>query len=217
MNADKAPSAASFPQRLAMMAVLARDLLDEILNDATTASNTTEPKPISVPVDIGVTTAPYYTDKTRAIESDGREWYPSKPTHIHLVGFDTLTRLFNPKYYPSFDPPLSALKPYFDDGGHRLRVTLRPGDEYGDVRNQKAFVVGLANGEMDPDGAKGEWGQQIDLIPPNPKTGVSSTNVRKAAKAGDWNEVKQSCTPGVAEWLKSEKLYDDDDTGAKMA
>lgn len=208
MNADKAPSAASFDQRLAMMAVFAGDLLHSL------TSYPSECWP--VPIDIGVTTAPYYTDKTKAIESTGSNWYPRKAKHVHLVGYDTLTRIFAAKYYSSFDPPLSALNPYFDPG-HELRATLRPADEYGTVEEQTAFHQRLADGEMESEGGKREWARQVHLVPPNPKIGVSSTAIRKAAKAGDWEQVGQLCTPAVAHWVEAEKLYEEDDRGTKMA
>lgn len=208
MNADKAPSAASFDQRLTLMSMFAGDLIKSLEASSDEYS--------IVPVDVGVTTVPYYTEKSAAIETEGLEWYPAKPKHIHLVGFDTMTRFFATKYYQKFDPPFSALNPYFD-GGHGLRVTLRPDDEYGSVDDQKAFLTKLEDGEMEKDGGKKEWAKQIELVPPNPQTGVSSTKIRKAAKSINWNEVSRLTTPTVAEWVKGEKLYAEDDRGAKMA
>lgn len=157
MNADKAPSAASFDQRLTLMSIFAGDLLESLKSSPDEYS--------VVPVDIGVTNVPYYTDKSAAIESEGQHWYPAKPKHIHLVGFDTITRFFGAKYYQKFDPPFSALNPYFDNG-HGLRVTLRPDDEYGSVDDQKAFIKRLEDGEMEKDGAKREWAKQIEPVPP---------------------------------------------------
>ncbi|CAK4034797.1 Hypothetical predicted protein [Lecanosticta acicola] len=207
MNADKAPSPAAFEQRLSMMTVFAHDLLESLSADSQTTP---------VPVDIGVTTAPYYTDKSSAIETEGAEWYPTKPIHVHLVGFDTLTRFFAAKYYQKFNPPFSALNPYFD-AGHRLRVTLRPDDDHGSVDEQRSFHKRLEDGEMEKDGAKKEWANQVELVSPNPKAGVSSTKIRRAAKSGDWETVKELCTPSVAEWVQNHRLYEEDATGAKMA
>jgi nicotinamide-nucleotide adenylyltransferase len=208
MNADKAPSAAPFHQRLTLMVILAVDLLEAIREKTGEYS--------AVPVDIGVTTVPYYTEKTAAIESEGREWYPNQPRHIHLVGYDTLTRFFASKYYKDFDPPFSALNPYFDDG-HRLRVTLRPDDAFGTIAEQKAFLKRLENGEMEAEGGKREWAQLVELVDPSPKAGVSSTRIRRAANAGDWDVVGELCTDGVAEYVKAEGLYAEDARGAKMA
>lgn len=195
MNADKATSAAAFDHRLTMMAIFATDLLKKLKsNDQST-----------IPVDIGVTTAPYYTDKSIAIEKEGP--YSSQPKHVHLIGYDTLVRVFAAKYYQKFDPPFSALDPYFDSG-HEFRATLRPGDD-GETDSQKAFLDGLGDGSMEKDGGKREWSKQVHLVPPNPRSGVSSTKIREAAKGGDWSTVQELCPPSIAEWVKEEGLYDD--------
>ncbi|KAK4575285.1 hypothetical protein LTR86_001137 [Recurvomyces mirabilis] len=208
MNAEKAPSAASFEQRLTLMTLFATDLLSSLKESSDHSVSA---------VDIGVTSLPYYTDKSAAIDTEGmRDFYPSKPAHVHLVGYDTITRFFAPKYYPKFNPPLSALDPYFN-AGHCLRVTLRPDDEYGSVDDQKAFIQRIETGEMENEGAKKEWSKQIEVVPPNPRAGVSSTKVRKATKAGRWDDVQDLCTAGVAAYVESESLYEGDDRGAKMA
>ncbi|KAK5724312.1 hypothetical protein LTR15_004356 [Elasticomyces elasticus] len=206
MNAEKAPSAAAFEQRLTLMTVFAADLLQK-LKDSKDHS--------TVSIDIGVTSLPYYTDKSAAINTEGTEWYPSKPAHVHLVGYDTITRFFAPKYYPKFDPPLSALDPYFE-AGHGLRVTLRPDNEFGTIEEQRAFVKRLETGGMESVGGKKEWVKQVELVEPNARSGVSSTKIRKAAKRGDWEEVGELCTPGVVEYVKSEGLYADDDREANL-
>lgn len=210
MNADKAPSPAPFQHRLAMMALLAQDLLSSLQQE--TESN---PDKEELSIDVAVTTAPYYNAKSAAISDS--EAYPSHPRHTHLLGFDTITRFFNPKYYAStHDPPLSALAPFFE-AGHRLRVTLRPDESNYTLEDQKSFVDSLANGSMEKDGAKREWAQQVELVDPNPRAGVSSTRVREAAKKGQWKTVEELCTPQVAEWVRTYKLYEGDATGAKMA
>ncbi|KAK5737367.1 hypothetical protein LTR17_006784 [Elasticomyces elasticus] len=201
MNAEKAPSAAAFEQRLTLMTVFAADLL-QTLKDSKDHS--------TVSIDIGVTSLPYYTDKSAAINTEGTQWYPGKPAHVHLVGYDTITRFFAPKYYPKFDPPLSALDPYFK-AGHGLRVTLRPDNEFGTIEEQRAFVKRLETGEMESVGGKKEWVKQVELVQPDARSGVSSTKIRKAAKRGDWEEVGELCTPGVVTYVKSEGLYADDD------
>ncbi|SMR61060.1 unnamed protein product [Zymoseptoria tritici ST99CH_3D1] len=208
-NADKAPSAASFPHRLTMMTIFAQDLLKSITDSTGTSS--AEP----VPIDIGVTKAPYYTDKSSAIESDGAEWYPSKPRHIHLVGFDTLTRFFAAKYYQDFDPPLSALEPYFS-AGHHLRVTLRPDEKYGTVEEQRAFLKNMEDGGLESVGGKREWAKAVQLVEPNEEGGVSSTKIRTAAKEERWEVVDGLCTEGVAGWVRREGLYEEDAEGKKM-
>ncbi|KAI9714352.1 MAG: hypothetical protein M1820_000313 [Bogoriella megaspora] len=204
-NADKAPSPASFTQRIALMEIFARDLLSHLkqLNASTT-----------IPIDVAVTKKPYYTDKSTSIMESAL--YPSQPQHVHLCGFDTLTRIFEPKYYKSFDPPLSALEPYFD-AGHRLRVMQRPDGEYGTAEEQREYLEGLAEGRMEEQGGKREWAEKVEMVEGEEGIGVSSTRVRRAAKGGDWKEVRRLCTEGVAEWVIGERLYEEDASGAKMA
>ncbi|KAL2352781.1 hypothetical protein BJ546DRAFT_1027821 [Cryomyces antarcticus] len=211
-NADKAPSAASFPQRLVLMTLLAEDLLSTFQPPSSSAPAHEDADALAV--DIGLTTAPYYTDKSAAIAAS--DVYPSHPVHIHLVGFDTLTRFFNAKYYPDFDPPLSAVAPFFD-AGHRLRVTLRPDDEFGSAAQQREYLAKIARGEREGEGARREWAELIEMVDADESVGVSSTRVRRAAKKGDWEEVERLCTRGVAEWVREEKLYEGDDRGSKMA
>lgn len=217
LNADKgsgAPAASS--ERLVMMTLFAQDLLSTIVNPrqdskSGDSGDREESDYVPTPIDIGITKAPYYTDKSIAIaESDaesGRSpFYPDFPQHVHLIGFDTVTRFFNPKYYTSFDPPLSALNPYFDTG-HELRVFLRPDDASEDEAVQRAWLKQIEDGELEAKGGKKEWASQIELVSPSNTLGVSSTRIRGAASTGQWNIVESLCSDGVAAWLKERSLY----------
>ncbi|KAG9773798.1 hypothetical protein KCU88_g5687, partial [Aureobasidium melanogenum] len=111
---------------------------------STTDTNNTSTHPSSpLPIiDIGITKEPYFTDKARCIDESNIYHPPvATPNHnhvenntsttstgqyieqIHLTGFDTLIRIFTPKYYPNHHPPLSALQPFLSR--HRLRATVR--------------------------------------------------------------------------------------------
>lgn len=225
LNADKAgASPAPFPHRLTMMTIFAEDLLRQIYSGSTTEDDSPADS-ASVPIDIGVTKAPYYTDKSNAIASTSAgpvssssedahasdSFYPDSPKHIHLLGFDTLTRFFNPKYYSDSDPPLSAIAPYFD-AGHALRATLRP-DESGATAaesesEQRAWLKRLADGDMEVQGGRREWARHVELVGPNKRVGVSSTKIRRAAQIGQWEEVRALCCEGVEEWIREKRLYD---------
>jgi nicotinamide-nucleotide adenylyltransferase len=174
-------------------------------------------------IDIGLTKEPYYSDKSVAIKDTTPPFYSSNPIHVHLTGYDTLIRFCNPKYYPEYDPPLSALKPFFD-AGHKLRVTQRPTDpsdkssqEFGTVEEQQRYVQNLRDGTREKDGFKPQWGNNIDMVEANEGVGISSTRVRNAAKEGKWDEVEQLCTEGVAAWLKDQALYSEDASGKKLS
>ncbi|KAF2026281.1 Nucleotidylyl transferase [Setomelanomma holmii] len=217
-NADKAPSPASFVQRIALMTVFAEDLSRRLKE--TKASQTADVADISI--DIGLTKEPYYSDKSVAIAETTPPFYSSNPIHVHLVGYDTLIRFCNPKYYPKYNPPLSALKPFFS-AGHKLRVTQRPTDptdasssEFGTVEEQRKYLQRLRDGEQKDAGFEPAWDSQIDMVQADEGVGVSSTRVRKAAKDGKWDEVGKLCTEGVAAWIKDQALYSEDASGKKM-
>jgi nicotinamide-nucleotide adenylyltransferase len=217
-NADKAPSPASFVQRIALMTVFAEDLSRSLKSASPSMSDDVS----NVSIDIGLTKEPYYSDKSAAIAETTPPFYASKPIHIHLVGYDTLIRFCNPKYYPKYEPPLSALKPFFD-AGHKLRVTQRPTDssdessnEFGTTGEQERYLQDLKHGKQEKAGFEPAWGNNIDMVPAEEGVGVSSTRVRKAANAGDWNTVGELCTEGVAAWIKDQGLYSEDASGKKM-
>jgi len=180
---------------------------------------------IQLPIDVGLTTAPYYTDKSAAIANEEPLSYPSKPRHIYLMGYDTLTRFLAPKYYPKFDPPLSALSPFFD-AGYGVSVLLRPNSSSDNAvtndteEEQRAYISALSDGSLEKEGFKREWSKQIGILEGNDvvdTVGVSSTAIRKAAKDGDWDEAEKLCTPGVTAWVREMRLYEGDEKGVEMA
>ncbi|KAF1833328.1 Nucleotidylyl transferase [Decorospora gaudefroyi] len=218
-NADKAPSPASFVQRIALMTIFAEDV-SRSLRKAKSSFHADDA--VDIAIDIGVTKEPYYNDKSAAITETTPPFYPSNPVHIHLVGYDTLIRFCNPKYYPQHNPPLSALKPFFD-AGHKLRVTQRPAhasdassSEFGTREVQAKYLQDLKDGKQEPAGFERAWGSNIDLVQAEEGVGVSSTRVRNAAKRGDWEAVAELCTDGVAAWIRDQALYCGDARGMKM-
>lgn len=217
-NADKAPSPASFAQRIALMTVFAEDLSQSLKN----ATPSLGADIANISIDIGLTKEPYYSDKSVAITETTPPFYSSSPVHVHLVGYDTLIRFCNPKYYPKYDPPLSALKPFFE-AGHKLRVTQRPtdpndgsSDAFGSIEEQQKYLQDLKAGGQENAGFEPAWGNNIDMTQADEGVGVSSTRIRNAAKEGEWDEVGKLCTEGVAAWIKDQKLYSKDATGKKM-
>ena len=178
-----------------------------------------------VPIDVGLTTVPYYADKSAAIANEEPLTYPSNPKHVHLIGYDTLTRFLAPKYYPKFNPPLRALSPFFD-AGYEVSVLLRPSSSSDNAvtddteEEQRAYISALSNGSLEKEGFKREWSKQIGILEGDDvadSVGISSTAIRKAAKYGDWDIVEKMCTPGVAAWVREMRLYEDDEGGARTA
>ncbi|KAF2998181.1 hypothetical protein E8E13_003804 [Curvularia kusanoi] len=216
-NADKAPSPASFAQRIALMTMFAEDF------SRTLKQQSADTELADLSIDIGLTKEPYYTDKSLAIKETVPPFYSSDPIHVHLTGYDTLIRFCNPKYYSQHNPPLSALKPFFD-AGHKLRVTQRPADshdkssnEFGTIQEQQKYVDDLRNGTREKDGFKSEWSHNIDMVQASGGVGISSTRVRNAAKEGRRDIVESLCTEGVAAWIKDQALYSEDASGKKLS
>lgn len=162
-------------------------------------------------VDVGVTKCPFFLDKALAIEESG--FYTPKepkspnsgfqqPEQIHITGFDTLTRLLNPKYYPPTQT-LAPLSHLFSK--HRIRVTKRveKDKDWGDVEAQETYLRDLAEGKREKEGGKREWAERIELVDGAEEgDGVSSTKVRERGEG--W---RQLVTEGVREWIEEEGLY----------
>jgi nicotinamide-nucleotide adenylyltransferase len=193
-NADKAPKPASFSQRLSMMSLFAQDLLSRLDESQKSCS-----------IDIGLTTEAYYTDKSAAIALSHK--YDGSPKHVHLMGYDTLIRFLSPKYYDKFNPPLSALNPYFD-AGHAIQVFLRPGPGDGPyLMAQKSYIKHLRNGALAEEGFKEKWVDLISVIECSDAVGISSTNAREASERRDWLGLSNMVTDSVASWIQQNNLY----------
>ncbi|KAK4075148.1 uncharacterized protein Triagg1_4812 [Trichoderma aggressivum f. europaeum] len=192
-NADKAPKPASFPVRLGMMEGFGRDLLGS-LGD------------VGTEIDLAVTTMPYFHDKARVISeswmysssSEGRE-----PEQVFLAGFDTVIRIFNPKYYGD-GGMRAALGPFFERA--RLRVTMRTDDEWGGEEEQREYVRGLGEGRLDDVGGDVAWAGRVDLVEGR-GDGVSSSKVRDMVKRGEKEGLERLVDGEVMGWIEGEGLY----------
>jgi nicotinamide-nucleotide adenylyltransferase len=197
-NADKPSTPAPFEDRLVMMTLLARELHNDLTSSGSTASPDDCPQ-----IDIGVTKEPYFVNKAAAIDSSKE--YPASTEQVHLTGFDTLIRIFNPKYYPP-EHTLQPLEPFLTQ--HRLRVTMRPSDEWGGRQEQENYLADLAQGGREKDGAKPAWASRIQLVEGR-KPGdepVSSTRARDAAQSGD-TRLSTLVSPSVGDYVLSRALY----------
>jgi nicotinamide-nucleotide adenylyltransferase len=175
-----------------MMAISARELSTQV-----------SPTPS---VYIGIIKCPYFLDKAAAISSS--EEFPSNPEQVYLIGYDTLVRIMDPKYYPPAHN-LAALDPFMRN--HRLRVTLRPNDGWGSRDDQEAYLQMLAQGGLETEGGKKEWVERIELVEgqTNGEAVISSTTAREAAQKGDDELLRKMVTDGVANWIIERRLYRD--------
>ncbi|TPX11680.1 uncharacterized protein E0L32_007659 [Thyridium curvatum] len=234
-NADKKPKPAGFEQRMAMMWAFARDMHGELSGAGTGAERAGGGEQEGrddggMPIDIALTTKAYFHDKSSAIAEDG--FYGAdgpeqeqEQEQEFLTGYDTLIRIFNPKYYsspasPNYQPsageetPMKrALSPFF--GRARLRVVMRADDEWGGREEQVRYVEGLKgpDGLLRKVGGREEWADKIDLVEGRREGEeiVSSTLARAAAKAKDWAALGKLVSPEVGRWIEREGLYEEEE------
>lgn len=193
-NADKATVPASLEDRLVMMTLFAHELLYD--------NQDTE----RLSIDIGLVKQPYFHDKAKAV--DEANIYSKQLQQVHLVGFDTLIRIFNTKYYPP-DHNLRVLQPFLSK--HRLRGTYRADDEWGTREDQDQYVIDIADGKRAAEGAQSEWAKNLTLVEGRRKGEdiVSSSLARKAAKNEPFRLAKY-VMPTLRDWIVSENLYVED-------
>lgn len=104
-----------------------------------------------------------------------------------LVGTDTLTRVFDPKYYDDMDRALDHLF-------------------------ERAHLVCCARG-ADADAVLHEhpkiqdWARRGNVRFIDAVGEVSSTAIRRAVQNGDWELAERLCAPDVGEYVRKEGLY----------
>jgi nicotinamide-nucleotide adenylyltransferase len=223
-NADKAAgSPDALAERLGMMWAFAGDVKRSLLEYENGEDGSDEAElGNDVDIDVALTTLPYFHQKSAAIAD--AEFYKrhaknetdngSSPEQVVLAGYDTLIRLFNPKYYgaptdgDTETPIRKALDPFFSKA--MLRVTMRTGAEWGGKSDQMAYVEDVLHGDaLQKLGGNKAWAQRIELVEgrADNEDVVSSTLARDAAKSNDWELLKRLVPASVASWVQDEKLY----------
>ena len=205
-----------------MMSIFADDLFDRIgkalivLN--VNQSDGTRLKDLIV--DICVTKEPYHVDKAEAIARSetldrsssilDQKNFDNEPEQIHLLGYDSLIRLLDAKYYPPRHD-LSALVPLFSK--HRLRVTYRADSDWGSKAEQDGYLEALRRGDREFEDGNRDWAKKIEMVEGRTEGGIviSSTRVRQAAKDGDHRALNNLLTCGVTQYVMQEGLYQENE------
>lgn len=199
-NADKAPRPASLAVRLGMMEAFGRDLVEQSARRREEGKEEEEGESegeSGLEVDLAVTTMPYFHDKARAIGDSG--FYDGSgvmPEQVFLAGFDTATRIFEPKYYGGRQRMEAALRSFFDRA--RLRVMVRRGDGWGPDEEQRRRLE-------EEETAGGPWRERMDFVEGLGRA-VSSSAVRAMVMAGERVDDRL-VGHGVLEWIGEEGLY----------
>lgn len=152
-NADKAPQPASFDKRMEMMCLMADMLKEERISSS-----------------VGITTFGKYVDKYKVI----RKSYFPKGTMSFLVGFDTITRIFDPKYYVPHLPS-QALNDFMKSS--EFCCLTRAGEE--EHNKQVNYADHISQGFYEPSIPR-SWGSRIHVLVNDKKYEcVSSSSIRK--------------------------------------
>ncbi|KAI0878543.1 hypothetical protein GGS24DRAFT_443270 [Hypoxylon argillaceum] len=228
-NADKAPKPAGFPQRLAMMYAFAQGILAAVAERGAAGGSGRAVSGGGMEceaVDIAVTTEPYFHAKARAIamsdfyhgiaESDQPERAVRiddavKSEQVYLAGYDTLIRIFNPKYYPN-NSMKASLDPFFAHA--RLRITMRTDDDWGSAAEQISYLDELRAGKLEEAGGRVEWVDRVDLVQGRKadEAIISSSKVRDTVRRQDWDALGGLVGEDVVGWIRENNLYVNDDT-----
>lgn len=228
-NADKAPKPAAFSQRLAMMYAFAQGILADSVGESAAVGSGAALERGEIgdceAVDIAVTTEPYFHAKAQAIATsdfyqgvEAQEEPESavsidnavESEQVYLTGYDTLIRIFNPKYYPD-NSMKASLDPFFAHAG--LRVTMRTDDGWGDAAEQISYLDELRTGKLEEAGGRVEWVDKIELVQGRKEDEaiISSTKVRDAARREDWKALEGLVGEDVVNWIRENNLYVSDD------
>ncbi|KAG0276762.1 hypothetical protein BGZ95_007063 [Linnemannia exigua] len=214
-NVDKGQTGASAIERLEMMEAVA---MDSIRNE--------KEDPALRHMAVGLTIHARFMDKAQPI----LDYYPPNTVQLSwIMGHDTMTRLFDPKYYtdvhadmaPFFEQcdVICSSRPgygtrdemmqFVEASGHSSKVTLVdiPDDEVEiEVSQQQQQQQQLGNGDN---------GQDDDSTSTTASTitrgiqvkEMSSTVVRNAIKSQDWTLVDQCVLPSVRQLIEKNRLY----------
>lgn len=190
-NADKsAQDITSLARRLDMMQLLAQDILDS--------------SPLQS-ISLGITKHARFVDKLHALNSLNHG-----TTYTFLIGFDTLVRILDPKYYDPNIPLAQSLLPLMDNASFLVlsrrpdSVSNTPQAMDADIDNQVRFVDQLRRGNIP--GLPASWADKIHVIEATADTDqVSSSAARKLSSQGE--STNAIVSDRIAAYIKEYKLY----------
>lgn len=160
-NADKDAKPATFDKRVEMMCLMARMI--------------TNSKPKSS-CSVGLTIFGKFVDKDKVV----RERFFNHGKIVYLAGFDTITRIFDPKYYVP-DTPAVALNEFMKQT--EFCCLTRYDDKSGaDIEQlfitQINYSKEISEGKFEPLIPR-EWGSKVNVLMNDPKySDVSSSSIR---------------------------------------
>lgn len=188
-NADKGlGSGASLAARTDMMTCFAKDI--EVTLRARSPSY--EPN-----VAVALVDEPLVFAKSTLVHA-----FLGNAPHLYWVaGSDTITRVFQQKYYPSLDALKASSERFFGQEGSSMVCVDRPAQGTHDDALDELFRTNeVARAWLDA--------RKIELRTIDPDTvRFSSTAVRTAIASGDTQSATRMLSPAVASYLATHPLY----------
>lgn len=121
------------------------------------------------------------------------------------IGWDTVIRIFAPRYYPPPGPDLSTSMETFLSTNRSSLLCARRGTVSTSSSPSHEEEEFLSRPQVD------KWVKEgkLEMFDLDEKVrGISSTEIRKAVKAGDWDKVREMVAyPRVVDVIKEEGLY----------
>lgn len=191
-NADKlTPQPASFHHRIEMMFKLADHIHESLKID----------------VKVGLTNHAKFVDKSKAIcsyLSNDKQLSISSIRLSFLVGFDTLIRILNPKYYVP-NSLASALGGFFETSD---LFCLTRSDDSISLENQFDYLDSIASGDID--GVPKHWSSNIFLSHNESLelSKISSSSIRSNISHNN-EEWFNKVTPDIKNYIANEGIYKD--------
>ncbi|EJU04833.1 Nucleotidylyl transferase [Dacryopinax primogenitus] len=185
-NADKklTPTDATYVQRVEMMILLAHDMM------------ASQP---GIRVAVGIIDEPTFVGKCRVIQQTFGKESGKSTKDIRMwfgIGWDTLLRLFAPRYYGGMDAMEDQLEEFFDRDGSGV-ICARRGD--GTKDEEKVFLATDVVKRWVDDG-------KVVMVDIGTYGGYSSTSIRDAIANGEdgWRSM---CTSSIADYVRDAALY----------
>ncbi|KAF9900173.1 hypothetical protein EC991_007806 [Linnemannia zychae] len=210
-NVDKGQAGTSAVERLEMMEAVAMDSIQNEKED-----------PALRHMAVGLTIHARFMDKAQPI----LDHYPPNTVQLSwIMGHDTMTRLFDPKYYTDVHADMA---PFFEQCD--VICSSRPGygtrDEMmrfveASGHSKKVTLVEIPDDEVDIEVYQGDGSGQEEINNGTATTGtgaisttrgiqvkeMSSTVVRNAIKNQDWTLVDRCVLPSVRQLIEKDGLY----------
>jgi nicotinamide-nucleotide adenylyltransferase len=142
---------------------------------------------------IALSKHPIFVDKAKEVAIA----FPAAKELVWLVGYDTLIRILDKKYYSGSVE--ESLRPFWEK--NRLVCAIR-----GDEVLEREYVEKIRRGEIE--GVPQTWAEYVKVIEPVGKE-ESSTRAREAASVGRWEELSIVVPEDISEYIQTEQLYRD--------